>query len=356
MNEMNNNKTQEQENRFDYMDQKPQHNRKALAALGISLSAVVLLVICLSIYGVSYAKEHADEIAQSPYGWIVAGFAPDLMETEENTEKIFAGTDMPEPGEISEANQMLNMLTTSDDRITDEPSLPEYTEEPICLTLHQTPVRDDVRMTPSMGEDYAGCYLLKPDTVYAICWDASPLYANDEEKVSADIVISSDFIIEEGGTGAITVRVDDLCAHVVYTGTLRVASDSHNLGIEFCSDECKRYAYGAWPEIKDGKFTMCFYTSGEYAEDKRSTLSSADGSYYYCYGVDGSAEENSLVFDHHDIPKPASSPQKESMLDDESHQDIDQPEEPSVWPTPENCLDPVPPEPAPESTLAGPAL
>lgn len=306
-----NNKTQEQGSRFDYMNQKPQHNRKAFAALGIFVSAAVLLVICLSIYGVSYAKEHAGEIAQSPYGWIVAGLIPDLTETEEDTEKIFAGTNMSEPGGTSEVNQILNVLTTSDyDHAEDEPNLPdaeakdledsdnevpEYTEEPIVLALYK--VEDDTVVTTSSDEEHAGYYVLDPGTVYAIRWDASPLYRNDDEKVDANIEINSDFLIGGGidGEGVITVNIRDHHRHIDYVGELHVDVDGANLGIEFCAKQCRIHAYGFNPEIRDGKFTVCFYTSGEYVERVYSGISDADGYYRYTYSVNGGEYLNDAV-------------------------------------------------------------
>lgn len=331
--------TQEQENRYDYMDQKPQHSRKAFAVLGITLCAVVLLIGGFCTYGVSYVKNHADEIRQSPYGWIVADFMPDLMDTEEDVEKIYAGTGttMSGSGETSEANQILNLLTTSDyDYSENEPSLPdspakdpeaagdindyapEYTEKPIALALYR--VEDNTVVTTSSDEAHAGYYVLDSDTVYAIRWDASPLYRNDDKKVNANIDVSSDFLIGGGidGEGVITVSIRDYNRHINYVGELHVAAEDCNLGIEFCADACRIRAYGFHPQIQDEEFVVCFYTSGEYVESVYSSISGADGYYRYTYGTEGNEYLNDVVTRNADprpAPMPVPTPSKDEPKD-----------------------------------------
>lgn len=351
--------TKATDDRFDYMNQKPQHNRKAFAALGIFVGAAVLLVVCLSIYGVSYVKEHANEIAQSPYGWIVAGLAPDLMDTED-TEKIFAGTNMSEPGDTSEANQILNVLTTSDySHVEDETSLPsetkdledadnelpEYTEESIALALYR--VEDNTIVTTSSDEEHAGYYVLDPGTVYAIRWDASPLYRNDDREVNANIEINSDFLIGGGtdGEGVITVNIRDHHRHIDYVGELHIDVEDANLGIEFCAEQCRIRAYGFNPEIEDGRFTVCFYTSGEYVESVYNSISSVDGYYRYTYSVDGSEYLNDAVTRPETIKTPPSRPS-----DSSNGQNIPDPE-PIPSPMPEPCVTPANDPPYPEPTL-----
>ena len=171
-------------------------------------------------------------------------------------------------------------------------------------------------MTTSADEEHAGHYILQPNTSYAICWDASPLYRNNEGKVDADITISSDFLIGGGidGEGVITVSIRDYHRHIDYVGELHIASDYDNLGIEFCADQCRKYGYGHRPQIDDKEFTVCFYTSGEYVEQVTDGTYSVEGHYGFTYGTDGNALLNDVVT-RRPVVKPVPEPSATPMPD-----------------------------------------
>lgn len=76
---------------------------------------------------------------------------------------------------------------------------------------------------------------------------------------------------------------------------MHVASGNGDLGIEFCADRCRSYAYGGRPQIRDGEFTVCFYTSGEYVERVSDGCSSVDGYYHFNYGTEGDEVLNDVV-------------------------------------------------------------
>lgn len=290
------------DNRFDYMNQKPHYTRKQLTMLGVALTMVLALVMGSAFFVVSSAIE---AFAQSDIGQTIADFTSkkeEVPEQEENVQET-----MLESRQFAE-----ELVVNNPDEADANDAAPEYTEESIALALYEVPLSDHIVVTTSTEEKHAGYYALRPDTVYAICWDASPLYINSEGDVEADITISSDFLIGGGidGEGMITVNIRDYHRHIDYVGELHVASEYGNLGIEFCADQCRRYSYGFDPQIEDKKFTVCFYTSGEYVESVSDGRYSVDGHYGFTYGTDGSALQNDVVTST--VPTPMPYPSYES--------------------------------------------
>lgn len=243
---------QTKDNRLDYMNQKPHYNRKELTILGVVLVVVLAFIIGGACFVISNAHE---------------------------------------------AFMQSDFVVNNPDKENADDDYPEYTKESIALALYYTPLSDRRVVTTSADEEHAGHYILQPNTSYAICWDASPLYRNNEGKVDANITISSDFLVEGGidGEGVITVSIRDYHHHIDYVGELHIASGYDNLGIEFCADQCCKYSYGYRPQIDDKEFTVCFYTSGEYVEQVTDGTYSVEGHYGFTYGTDGNALLNDAV-------------------------------------------------------------
>lgn len=292
---------QTKDDRLDYMNQKPHYNRKELTILGVVLVAVLAFIIGGTCFVASNAHE---AFMQSDFGQSIIGDASKIQE-----EVIQEAA--PDSRPFSE-----ELVVNNPDKENADDDYPEYTKESIALALYYTPLSDRRVVTTSADEEHAGHYILQPNTSYAICWDASPLYRNNEGKVDADITISSDFLIGGGidGEGVITVSIRDCHRHIDYVGELHIASDYDNLGIEFCADQCRKYGYGHRPQIDDKEFTVCFYTSGEYVEQVTDGTYSVEGHYGFNYGTDGNALLNYVVT-RRPVVKPVPEPSATPMPD-----------------------------------------
>lgn len=253
-------KTQEtrgQEDRFAYMNQKPDKLSNGARVAIFSLIAVVVIGVFVCLFATGHADAKSNETPSDNE------VSADL--TSETADREIEAT-----------------------KATEEPV---YTEKPIDFTLYALSLHDETLIEP----DSYGDYPLEPDTVYVIRWDATPLYRNREAKVNASITASSDYLIKEGGTGTISIDISDHRRDIRYSCEFSVVSMSGNLGIEFCADKCKIRAYGFWPEIEDGNFYLCFYTSGKYVESEYNGISGVDGSYHYTYGAVGSESDERSV-------------------------------------------------------------
>ncbi len=282
---------------IDYVNQKPQHSRKAFLLLGVVLvcltAAVVVGLSCwfrmaADIYDRIAAQEAAITAQETAIAanWLYV--ASEMERLESN---------LPDTRGDHDASEAYN--TSDVYYYAPEEVKPVYTEQPIEFELYEVSNSGEILVEPSSEGDYRdGYYLLEGDKVYAIRWDASPLFFNDDGKVSANITASSDYLIKENGTGTISITLRDYHADIDYVGELKIASDSGNLGIEFCADKCGIRAYGAWPTIddyNDNQFTLCFYTSGEYVEHDYGDLNSTFGCYTYECNVDGTEHEETYV-------------------------------------------------------------
>ncbi len=345
-NEQNNNQEQvnqdnqdTRDSRFDYMNQKPDKlSGKAIVAACLCVGAVIFLLgsLLMYVFNKHTSEKYVDKTEvvsnadQQDSELPVSGFAVNRNEDDYP----------PDENEPSEAKYEDSYLSDEDKLLEDTTSEPVYTEKSMNLTLYQVPVRDDnILIEPN----FDGSYTLESDAVYAICWDAIPLYRNEKGEVKADITANSTYLITEDEPGVITITIDDNRQHVRHVGELDITTAADNLGIEFCSSECYRRAYGSRPRIEDGEFILCFYTSGDYAEYESNGVSGVDGYYNYNYGAEGYESEERFVtrpsddddidIDVDNYPKPMPAPTPTPM-----------PKNPE--PTPVPTPDPIPTPPA----------
>ncbi len=267
-----NSQTQGTDSRFNYMNEKPaKPSRGACIAFGCLLAAIFSLfaIISYTLVGklndyYSQARESdstlVDEVCDEPIGERIAAISVQLLEPADDP---------------------------------DEPEKePEYSEQTIEFALYEIPVYDDdILVTP----DSHGRYLLDAGKVYAIRWNASPLYRNKMGEVDADITATSKYLIEEGDSGTIAVSLCDYARDIIYSGKLDIMPTSGNLGIEFCAEECWIRSYGFSPDIEDSEFTLCFYTSGEFAKKESNSVSGSEGIYGYQYSVAGKKSDEFKV-------------------------------------------------------------
>lgn len=283
----------------DYVNQKPQHSRKAFLLLGVVLVCLTAAVVVglSDIYDRIAAQEAAITAQETAIAdnWLYV--ASEMERLESNL------LDTREDYDVSEAYNTSDVYYYSPEEVD-----PVYTEQPIEFELYEVSGSEEILVEPSSEGDYRdGYYLLEGDKVYAIRWDASPLFFNDDGEVDANITASSDYLIKENGTGTISITLRDYYADIDYVGELKIASDSGNLGIEFCADKCGIRAYGAWPTIdnyNDNQFTLCFYTSGEYVRHDYGNSSNTFGCYTYECNVDGTEYEETYVTGRRPRPTP----------------------------------------------------
>lgn len=249
---------------YDYINQKPQYNRKAIVISGVSFAAFAILILSLVLATVDYFRQATiDEI------------------TAENSAKKLFGESL-ESAETEEAT----IVTT------DEPDEPVYTRESIELTLYEAPLSKEIVVEPSTS---SGCYELKAHQAYAILWDASVLHGEDGGSIDVDIDVSSDYLVKEWQGGTITVSIRDKKHYVIYSGELDILSAGGNLGIEFCADECQSTGE-SYPSIQNGDvFNVNFYTSGKYVEREHGDNHTPCGTYNYEYGTVGDVSEQDMV-------------------------------------------------------------
>lgn len=161
------------------------------------------------------------------------------------------------------------------------------------LTIHEISLDSETILEPNF---FTGRYKLEPGKVYAIRWDVPFVYSDMGEKVSADINIESAYLVKDGERGTITVDIKDNYREKTYSEELDFVSTSGNIGVEFCADMCRIRAYGWMPEIRDGQFTVCFYTSGEYvAYDQHNRISGPDGLYGYVCRTKGTKSDEDFI-------------------------------------------------------------
>lgn len=270
---MTDNRQNQETRNNDYINQKPQYNRKSLVISGVSFAAFAILVLSLVLATVDHFRQTTiDEIAAENSAKELAGEFVESNKPEAPMEDVAKAPAIPND-ELEEVE-------------------PAYDEESIELALYKVTLHDDTLIEPS--DD--GTYQLEPGTVYAIWWHAFPLIDNDEEKMRADIDISSDYFVEEGTVGQVTLSARDYRGHVLYSGELAFAPTEGNLGIEFCSDECRIRSYGFYPDVMNrSDFIVCFYTSGEFVEHEYGSISGVHGLYSYTYGTIGHESEYALV-------------------------------------------------------------
>lgn len=295
---------------IDYVNQKPQHSRKAFLLLGVVLvcltAAVVVGLSCwfrmaADIYDRIAAQEAAITAQETAITAQETAIAANWLYVASEMERLESNLlDTRGEHDASEAYNTSDVYYYAPEEVK-----PVYTEQPIEFELYEVSGSEEILVEPSSEGDYRdGYYLLESHKVYAICWDASPLFFNDDGAVRANITVNSDYLIKERGTGTISITLRDCNADIDYVGELKITPVDDNLGIEFCADEA-RCMPGVCPKIDDNnRFVSYFYTSGEYTEYESSGIHDYDVTYNYEYSMNGSEYEEVHVTGRRPRPTP----------------------------------------------------
>ncbi len=149
----------------------------------------------------------------------------DLSETELNRQPAYVGKTSVAPNTLFEESYAYIPHEGADPEPVNLQDAPR-----VLITPNVYEYIEDFGYT-SLEPDEDGVYALCPDREYAIGWDATPLLHDDNMIV--EVAIATDFSVEMGEVGTITVCYGDYRTSTVYVGELQVVATDGDLTLEF---------------------------------------------------------------------------------------------------------------------------